>query len=113
MLAPEPINGSGWYIWFSGLPPNVTAPFVFGQFGPHGYWYASGQSGDGFGDGESPLAPGVYDLYVQPTPGYIPVPASATYFVSTPGLLNVSVSFIPASPCYQVFTEEGLPQGAE
>jgi hypothetical protein len=108
-----PSNGSGFYVWFSGLPPNVSAGYVFGQFGPQAYWYASGQGRDGFDGGVSPLSPGVYDLYVQPAPGFIPVPASATYFVSGPELLNVSVSFVPATPCYQVFTEVGLPQGTE
>lgn len=113
MLAAGPSTWSGWEIWSSGLPPNVTASFVFGQFGPQGYWYASGLMEDGSGGAGGPLGPGVYELYVQPAPGFIPVPASATYFVSTPGLLNVTVSFIPATPCYQVFTELGLPQGTE
>jgi hypothetical protein len=111
--SPLSSNVSGYEFWFSGLPPNVSAPFVFGQFGPHGGWYASGRGEDGFGGGGGPLNAGVYDLYVQPAPGFIPVPASATYFVSAAEILNVSVSFVPAQPCYQVFTEVGLPQGTE
>jgi len=107
------LNGSEYGVWFSGLPPNVSASFVFGQFSSHEYWYVSGRGEDGFVTGGGPLDTGVYELYVQPAPGFIPVPASATYFVSAPEILNVSVSFVPAQPCYQVFTEVGLPQGTE
>jgi hypothetical protein len=106
-------NESGYYFWYSGLPPNVSATFVFGQFGPQGGWFTSAAGKDGFDGGGGPLRPGVYDLYVQAAPGFIPVTASATYFVSAPEMLNVSVSFVPAQPCYQVFTEVGLPQGTE
>lgn len=112
LLTAQPAsNGSTWNVWFSGLPPNVSASFVFGQFGPQGGWFASGEGGDGFDGGGGPVDAGTYVLYVQPAPGFIPVTASATYFVSAPEDLNLSVAFVPAQPCYQVFTEVGLPQG--
>lgn len=107
------VNDSYWEVWFSGLPPNVSASYVFGQFSAQSGSYVAGHGGDGFDGGGGPLFPGVYDLYVQPASGYIPVPASATYFVTDQQVLNASVSFVLATPCYQVFTEVGLPQGSE
>jgi hypothetical protein len=107
-------RGSGYMFWVSGLPPNVSAEVTFGQFSSGGF-SVSGRMGDGFGGGGGPLEPGTYLLYVLPVTGYIPNPASATYYVSDADaeseVLNVSVTFEPAPSCYQVFSEVGLPGG--
>jgi len=96
----------------SGLPSNVSAEFTLGSYGPTGGMSFSGGLFDGFDAGGS-LLDGTWILQVLPPRGYLPIPASATYFVTNGQNLWINISFIPVWPCYQVFTEVGLPLGAE
>ena len=98
-------------IYVSGLPPNVSAPLSFASWGPNGGWSVQGRAEDGFAV-EGGLGNGNYTLSVLPAPGFIPVPSSATYFVTDNSSLNITVDFVRA-PCYQTFTEVGLPFGSE
>jgi len=104
-------------VYITGLPPNFRAPVTFASWGPHGGWWEGGDAGDGFDFGGS-LGNGNYTLVALPSVNsspyrYIPYPASATYFVTNNSSLNITINFLPAFPCFQTFTEVGLPFGSE
>ena len=95
----------------AGLPPNVSGYFSFSSYTGGGGESWSGEFFDGFGGGGS-ITDGTWTLFVSPPRGYIADPASATYFVRGSEALNITVDFLPASPCMQSFTEVGLPVGS-
>ena len=114
---------SGLELWVSGLPPNASGHVVVDSYGPHGITGSmGGPAFDGFDWFTGPLSPGMYVLVAQAISGYIPNPATATYFVNASQaaneVLNVSTKYIPVDDapmgsCYQVYTEVGLPLGTE
>jgi len=102
-------------ITVSGLPPNVSAPLAVASIGPSGYWEESGPVSDG-SDWVTTLGNGSFTLSMMASPapgGYIPYPASADIIVNNNRSVAIDVRFIHAWPCYQTFTEVGLPFGSE
>ena len=99
----------------SGLPPNVSAPLAVASIGPNGYWEESGPVSDG-SNWITTLGNGSFTLSMMASPapgGYIPYPASADIIVTNDRSVGIDVRFIHAWPCYQTFTEVGLPFGSE
>ncbi len=98
-------------VYGAGLPANVTAQFTLASFGPNGGEALGGGIGDGFDFGAS-LSDGTWTFLALPVPGYIPYPASGTLFVTGNESISYTQQFIPAVPCFQIFTEVGLPIGS-
>jgi hypothetical protein len=105
------LSGGFISIYAEGLPSNASGRFAFADYTAQGGFWSSGIVKDGLVMGISAI-PGTWTLSMFGPPGFIPFPASATYFVRANETLNITIAFYSSAPCYQTFTEVGLPVGA-